>query len=530
MHPGVPFWAKEQLNLRRTFQAWVSAEIERYQAEGFDNLFGQKGGHGLDEAGGYTREFVAAYCLCGDERIPAFLKQFRDDWHRAITAAGHFRRGYHRNERGDYITHTAEAFTQFLLNVLYLDITDPATVSIIDQAAGCLGNWHGDVQDFYDWDRHVFRSYFLGTDSPYHKPPYDFQTTRHFRVLIIALAAYEATKNPRYLELCEDHCDFYMQGILEAASEAETPTAYYLIDAEQYQRFANDEQIKNDWRFSNYYKQFPQALAHLPSPQAALRNGKPCIPYGRLGAGQGPAHGLHDPVMTWLEIFKYLPKDQYKQALRRLMAGWVAMRTDSPSQLAGMEPHCGVHLPKYRDFTGDTSIDQAYLEHRPEGVCAYLLTGDENRLLGVASAAEAVFAQTIARNAGRLGRQFVCEHACNALSNAGASSAYVAPSLFMPVFGGLNVHYGRAPWVNVLYYTAGRIGLPDDVAALYVPPAPGRPRGAKLVNAASQPHTVALRPVAWNETGRLVLTAPPPDDLIEVTVAPGAVTQVDFSS
>ncbi|MHC4983438.1 MAG: hypothetical protein ACYTF6_09775, partial [Planctomycetota bacterium] len=513
MRGEVPFWAKEQLALRRTFETWVSDEIDKYQAEGFEKLFGQKAGHGLDEAGGYTRSFVGAYCLSGDPRLPAFMKQFRDDWHAAITAAGHFHRGYARNTAGDYITHTAEAFTQFLLNVLYLDITDAATVEIIDEAAGCLGNWHDDVQDFYDWHRHIFLSYFLGTQSPYHAPPYNFQSPRHFRVLQIAVAAYEATGNGRYLKLCEDYCDFYAPGILEAADDMDAPTAYYMISPEQFERYCRDKQFTESRRF-RYYERYADAVADLPDGEPALRDGRPCIPYARIRDTAPPCSGLHDPVMTWLEILKHLPKDPYKRVLRRLVAGWVGLGRDSASQVAGTEPHCGLHLPKYRNFTGDTSLDGAYLAQWPDGPSAYLLTGEEKRLLGAASAAEALFAQTVARNAGRFGKQFICEHACNVLSNAGASSAYVAPALFMPAFGGLNVHYGRAAWVNVLYYTDGRIGLPADVAALYVPAIDADARPAvKLANAGHAPQTIAVRRLEPVKSGELVLTAPGPAGL-----------------
>jgi len=40
------FWAREQLKLRETFEKWVGWEINRYEAEGFDTLFGQADGHG----------------------------------------------------------------------------------------------------------------------------------------------------------------------------------------------------------------------------------------------------------------------------------------------------------------------------------------------------------------------------------------------------------------------------------------------------------------------------------------------------
>ena len=120
------------------------------------------------------------------------------------------------------------------------------------------------------------------------------------------------------------------------------------------------------------------------------------------------------------------------------------------------------------------------------------------------------------------------EHACNVLSNAGASSAYVAPGLFMPLFGGLNVHYGRAPWVNVLYYTDGKIGLPKDVAALYVPGVDGGKPGVKLANTGYEMHNVGVRPVDPAVPENLVLTAPAPKGLIEATVEPGEAKLVTF--
>ena len=522
----IPFWAKEQLKLRRVFEAWISEEIDRYEKEGFQNLFRDREDHALDEVGGYTRSFVGGYCLGADRRIPGFMKQFRDDWLKGVTAAGHFYRGYNRNGHGDYITHTAEVFTQFLLNVLYLDMEDEKTVAIVDEAAGCLGNWHDDVQDFYDWDRNIFLSYFLGTESPYHKPPYDFQTPRHFRVLTIALAAYEATGNPRYLDLCTDYCDFWCREILEAEADADVPVHFYMIDPEAFEQFCKDRAFRESYRFG-YYKGYRQAVSQLRGPETGLRDGTPCIPGGSIRDLKPPHHVLNDLVMTWLEVFKYAPEEMYRQVLRRVMCGWVGLGEDLVSQVAGIEPHCGVHLPKYRDFMADTSLDAPYLEQWPDGVCSYLLTGDEDRLLGSATASEAILTQTLLRNRGLFGDQFSTKHACNAMSVAGTTSAYVAPALFMPVFGGLNVHYGRAPWVNVLYYTDGAIGLPEDVAALYVPAVQGKGHSVKLANAGTKIQNVAVHPVNPLESGKLVLTAPA--GLTEVTVKPGEVVEAGMS-
>ena len=520
MGAKIPAWAKEQLKLRRTFDDWVTAEMNKYEDSGFKGVTGDRGGHAMDEAGGYTRGFAGAYCLSGDQRIPVFMKQFRDDWNAALNASGHFYHGYDSNEGGDYITHTAEAFSQFLLNVLYLDTLDPKTIQMVDDGAEHLGNWNLAVQDWYDWDRHVFLSYFLGTKSPYHKPPYNFQTPRHFRVLQIAVAAYETTGNERYLDLCTDYCNSWAEVILDAPSDGDAPTHLYLIGGKDFRRLSQEERYKNDWRFSRYYELFP---ADTAPPDI----GKGNIPSNRIKELNPAYHLLNDMVMTWLEIYKYSPQEKYKAALRRLMAGWIGLGEDLPSQVAGTEPHCGIHLPKYRDFTGDNSLNEAYLSQWPDGPASYLLTGDEGRLEGSAAGAKKIFRETLVRNTGKLSSEGACSHK----GNAGASSAYVVPALFLPAFGGLNIHYGRAPWVNVLYYTDGRMGLPADMAVLYVPPVNGCRPGTKLFNAGSESQKVSVRPVNPAKPGTLkLLQRPKPEDLIDSTVEPGQLVLIEFDN
>lgn len=521
----IPFWATEQLRLRRTFDAWVTQEIDRYESEGFDKLFGDKGGHALDEAGGYTREFVAAYCLSGDERIPAFMKTFRDDWHAAVGAAGHFYHGYDANEHGDYVTHTAEAYSQFLLNVLYVDPSDETTVVMVEDGAEHLGNYSDDVHDWYDWDRHIFHTYFPGTKmNAFHGPPWNFQASTHWRLLAIGVAAYDVTRDPRYLDVACDYCDFWAEQILAAADDDDMPVTVFpygeAVAAEARAKWGPDHppagpegkpdilQARWDCYLSgDWHENKPRTLADFK-------------------ALDGSRHIFHDQTVTWLEVCRHAPKPEYAAALQRIFRAWIGWYPDRMStQLAGIEPHCGLHLPKYRDVTGDTSLDETYLANWPVGVPAYLLTGDEDRLLGRASAAEAVFAQTLYRNSMP---NFACNHACNMLSNAGCSSAYVAPALFLPAFGGLNVHYGRAPWVDVLYYTGGRIGLPADVAALYVPSAGGHPCGVRLCNTGSKPCTISLRPVEMSRPARLLLTEAAREGLAEVTVEGGQEQCVDL--
>ena len=82
------------------------------------------------------------------------------------------------------------------------------------------------------------------------------------------------------------------------------------------------------------------------------------------------------------------------------------------------------------------------------------------------------------------------------------------PALFLPALGGLAIHFGRAPWVNVLYYTDGQLGLPPDVAALYVPPSTDSPAHVKLANSAPTPITIGVRKIDPLQSTRLSLAAP----------------------
>ena len=524
--PQPPAWAQEQISLRHALEQWINTEIDRYDAEGFDRLFGNKGGHALDEAGGYTRSFVSAYCLNGDERIVLFLKRFRDDWLAAVNRAGHFYHGYDANENADYVTHTAEAFTQFLLNVMYLDISDATSVAIIEDAAEHLGNWNPDVPDWYDWDRHVFLSYFPGTRTPsrYFEPPFDFQSSSHYRLLAIATAAYDATGKARYLDLCCDYWTTWDRKYRETPPDQPAPLAFKRIDAEAIRRYAAQPEIMNDWRFHRYYAAELAALGLGEGPQP-----KPW----RLPAAY---HQPHDLMMTLLDVLRFAPDTPgLREGLRRLMGDWIAVYTDR-RRMIGVESvgsltkpgdlWCGLHLPKYRDITGDTGFDETYLSHWPIGPCSYLLDGDARRLTGVAAAAEAALRQTLARNRGEFGPAFINTHSCDRLSNAFASTA-VMPALFSVAMGGLGVHFGRAPWMNVLYDHDGRPGLPPHVAARYVPATAGRTAGAELVNLGDTETVIGLRRIVPAKTTAMALNGVTPENRSVITVPAYSIRSVN---
>ena len=496
----VPFWAIEQLRLRQVAAGWVDDEVALLEQSPFAQRFAALDGHALDEAGGISRSWVGLYYLTGDRRIPEYLAALRDAWRPAT--AGHMYHGFPANEHGDHVLHTSETFTHFLLNMLYLDPGDAVAVAMIEDAAEHLGNWSGDVFGWYDWSAHRFRSYFLGTRcEQYARPPLDWQSIMHFRLLAVALGAYEATGNGRYLDLLTDYSDMWAGVILAAPTDADIPRVFTDLSQADLDRYAAQDRRtfhpRRDW-----VHEYDGVLA----PRVPLRRGEI--------AG--------DLVATLLDVYRHAPRPAYKDALGRVMRSWMGQDHVRPGRLAGLEPHGSPYYLKYRDLAGDGSMDSLYLERFPVGVAAAMLSGEPDRMLGVASASSAIFDHLLASNSGRWGRGRVVTHGCDVRSNTGGACAYVMPALHLPAFGGMTVHFGRPPWMNVAYYTAGALGLPADVAA-FCAPDPAGPCKVTLCNAGSAPARVTIRAInpAARDRGDLG-ACPRPDNrsVIDVTLQP----------
>jgi hypothetical protein len=118
--------------------------------------------------------------------------------------------------------HQIETFIYFQEPLFHLNSIGSAdALSSIEDVAHHAGNWESGVPDWYNWDKHEFRSYWLGTRSTRDRPPFDYQEANHFRILSTVLVSYLGTKKERYLELAIDYTDHWCDHIEMCAEKRE---------------------------------------------------------------------------------------------------------------------------------------------------------------------------------------------------------------------------------------------------------------------------------------------------------------------
>jgi hypothetical protein len=149
---------------------------------------------------GWWPDYVA---LTGDTVVRDYCYAWRDSFiHSVKNEVGEFSKGYVK--RGD-IDHQNEDLVRFLLRLRSIDPDDQANSYNVRAMAPLLGNWRSDVPDWYDYEKHRWRGYWLGTEyvkeeeSPPDLSPFAW-------LCLMALEAHRATGDAKYLELVEDFC------------------------------------------------------------------------------------------------------------------------------------------------------------------------------------------------------------------------------------------------------------------------------------------------------------------------------------
>ena len=96
--------------------------------------------------------------------------------------------------------HGPEPFLLFLPRYIGLVPDDQEAVSLLLDAAEHIGNWVDSVPDWYDYNRDVFYSFFIGTREVRKGGKNSYELAEHFRFIHLALASYKVLADQRYLD------------------------------------------------------------------------------------------------------------------------------------------------------------------------------------------------------------------------------------------------------------------------------------------------------------------------------------------
>ena len=140
------------------------------------------------------------YLLTGDEKVRDYVYRWRDAYVAHLQSdGGRFHHGYVRY--GD-IDHQNEDLVRLLMRLWLMDREDPKNRYALEEMAEHLGNWVSGIPEWYDWEQHLWKSFWLGTErigKPVKDNGYGFNW-----MLVLCLESYLATGNRRYLDLAKD--------------------------------------------------------------------------------------------------------------------------------------------------------------------------------------------------------------------------------------------------------------------------------------------------------------------------------------
>lgn len=129
------------------------------------------------------------------ERALRFMRGYGDSASEHFQRTGQWHHGYWRRQE---VHHGTEHFGLFLTELWRIGTEDDETVRQFEDAAEHIGNWAKGVPPWWDEDRGMFVSYYLGTEEV-GEPT--LNVPDHLRLTDMLLTAHRMTGRERYLEL-----------------------------------------------------------------------------------------------------------------------------------------------------------------------------------------------------------------------------------------------------------------------------------------------------------------------------------------
>ena len=148
-------------------------------------------GGGEDEAN-YALSWFPHFLVTGSNEVRDHFYELMNDLTAWVERDCH-----HGYEAVAEAHHGIEPFLLFLPRYAALFPEDKRSARLLEDAAHHFGNWVPDIPDWYDYNRDRFVGYHLGTRVVKGD---NYELAEHFRFIHVALAAYRATKQERFLE------------------------------------------------------------------------------------------------------------------------------------------------------------------------------------------------------------------------------------------------------------------------------------------------------------------------------------------
>lgn len=300
------------------------AEIAAWTRDAMAEFGGQEPTDVHDQAT-YTTSWAPYALATGDADVRRFMLDLRDRIAVHFETNGQWRHGYWRMQEAH---HGTEHFELFLGALSDMAPGDTATAKQLDDAAEHLGNWSNEVPDWYDWDRHLYRSMWFGTDGLKHEDRAALNVPDHLRCVNIALLAYRATSDERYLQLSVAYAGRWADAILarpELPVGLDADGGVYALEGEARESYRKVAGMA----FSSEGKGLDSELDRAENFLAS---------------------GV---IKTFLELFERTQEERFLRAAERLLDE-LATQVSDPDAGAAL-----ADLRRYRRVTGRTRYDAA---------------------------------------------------------------------------------------------------------------------------------------------------------------------------
>ncbi len=205
--PQAPGWANNYFRLRKLYGDLIYLYLSFWQPDEAAILRGQL----TWQMSGW----VDYYLLTGDIRVRDAIRRWADLQYRVWSSdREHFKAGYWKKQDVD---HGNEDTGYTVGRWWLLQPGDAKLTFLVESTARLAGNWGPpDVPQWYDWQKHRWKAYFMGSEFM-GEATYD--TGSDYRLANIALLAYAATGNERYLKLARDYLDGYVERLDQLGEE-----------------------------------------------------------------------------------------------------------------------------------------------------------------------------------------------------------------------------------------------------------------------------------------------------------------------